>query len=211
MCRALPGSEYYDGSAPYRDLRSATDLSTHGHLADDRSGTIRGGFPRSLMFDQRARRPALPLRPRRGYAVDLHHDLPPEPVLPGQGVTRHHDRVGHGRRQRARTATQPTSAGLELVRNQEASTPVSLRTPSRLAHRARPIRQYWTDPTSSRLLPPIPSVPRDRLPPASPHRYDGKATRPLTSVRTISASWRTTGFLTDPLSGGHRVSVDRRR
>jgi len=33
-------------------------------------------FPRSLRFDQRAWRPALPLRPRHGYAIDLHRDLP---------------------------------------------------------------------------------------------------------------------------------------
>src|SRR6266700_1272296 len=30
------------------------------------------------------------------------------------------------------------------------------RIPSRLAHRARPIRQYWADATLSRLLPPSP-------------------------------------------------------
>lgn len=36
----------------------------------------------------------------------------------------------------------------------------SLRTPSRLAHQTRPIRQYWTVLTLSRLLPPTPGVPR---------------------------------------------------
>ena len=35
----------------------------------------------------------------------------------------------------------------------------SSRMPSRLAHHARPIRQYWTDSTSSRLLPPSPASP----------------------------------------------------
>ena len=33
------------------------------------------------------------------------------------------------------------------------------RIPSRLAHRARPIRQYQADTTSSRLLPPSPAIP----------------------------------------------------
>ena len=33
------------------------------------------------------------------------------------------------------------------------------RIPSRLAHRARPIRQYQADATSSRLLPPSPAIP----------------------------------------------------
>jgi hypothetical protein len=35
----------------------------------------------------------------------------------------------------------------------------SSRIPSRLAHRARPIRQSQADPTSSRLLPPSPATP----------------------------------------------------
>src|ERR1035437_7512838 len=35
----------------------------------------------------------------------------------------------------------------------------SSRIPSRLAHRARPIRQYRTDATLSRLLPPFPATP----------------------------------------------------
>ena len=51
----------------------------------------------------------------------------------------------------------------------------SLRTPSRLAHQTRPIRQYWTVLTLSRLLPPSPAFPGARLPPASPNRYDGQA------------------------------------
>ncbi|MGH3171833.1 MAG: hypothetical protein ACRDN0_38980, partial [Trebonia sp.] len=33
------------------------------------------------------------------------------------------------------------------------------RIPSRLAHRARPIRQYRADATLSRLLPPFPAIP----------------------------------------------------
>src|SRR5690349_10049054 len=50
----------------------------------------------------------------------------------------------------------------------------SSRIPSRLAHRTRPVRQYRASATLSRLLPPRPSDPRTRLPPASPHRYDGE-------------------------------------
>ena len=49
----------------------------------------------------------------------------------------------------------------------------SSRIPSRLAHRARPIRQCWDDATLLRLLPPFPADPRLGLPPASPRRYDG--------------------------------------
>jgi len=35
----------------------------------------------------------------------------------------------------------------------------SSRIPSRLAHRARPVRQFRTDATLSRLLPPSPATP----------------------------------------------------
>ena len=47
----------------------------------------------------------------------------------------------------------------------------------------------------SRLLPPSPAIPGIRLPPASPRRYDGEATRSLTSIRNNSASWRTLLYL----------------
>src|SRR3954447_14615545 len=52
----------------------------------------------------------------------------------------------------------------------------SLRIPSRLAYRTRPVRQYRADATLSRLLPPRPDDPRPRLPPASPRRYDSEET-----------------------------------
>ncbi len=35
-----------------------------------------GRFPCSLLSDRRVRHPALPLRPRHGYAAGLHHGLP---------------------------------------------------------------------------------------------------------------------------------------
>ena len=65
---ALPTSEYYGDSAP------STPFGRQ--RAYPRGGTVRRWFPRSLLFGRRARRPALPLRSRRGYAADLHHDLP---------------------------------------------------------------------------------------------------------------------------------------
>jgi len=65
-------------------------------------------FPRSLSSGQRVRHPAIPLRHRRGYAVDIHHGLPAQASKTRPGVPA---RQGG----QARTATQPTSAGLELV------------------------------------------------------------------------------------------------
>ena len=63
--------------------------------------------------------------------------------------------------------------------------------PSRLAHRAQPIRQYWTAATSSRLLPPSPATPGSGC--LQLHAAATTAARwwSLTPIRNDSASWRT--------------------
>src|SRR5664279_3459497 len=94
---------------------------THGHgrrrapPTHPRPGWMRVGwndrrwFPRSLLSGRRVRHPALPLRYRHGYAVDLHHGLPTPASNTGQGVPHLETR------RRVRTANQPISAGLELA------------------------------------------------------------------------------------------------
>jgi hypothetical protein len=62
--------------------------------------------------------------------------------------------------------TSPYPPGLSWRHIKRRSDTGSSRIPSRLAHRARPIRQYRADATLSRLLPPSPAIPRIRLPPA---------------------------------------------
>jgi len=76
MRRALPGSEYYGGSAPSR-----TGQPTAGSAHPPGAGGAReragpGRFPCSLRFAQRRRSPALPLRHRHGYPAALHRGLP---------------------------------------------------------------------------------------------------------------------------------------
>jgi len=75
MCRALPGSEYYGGSAPpgpfsgrcaYPGQRTGCPLP----------GNQSGRFPCSLPFARRRRSPAVSQRPRHGYAADLPRGLP---------------------------------------------------------------------------------------------------------------------------------------
>jgi hypothetical protein len=66
MCRALPGSEYYGGSAPPQASRpTAGPARTRALAAHDRAD--RGRFPCSLRFARRRRSPALPLRHRHDY------------------------------------------------------------------------------------------------------------------------------------------------
>src|SRR4051794_24130342 len=69
--------------------------------------------------------------------------------------------------------------------------------PSRLAHRARPIRQFWTDATLSRLLPPSPATPGSGCLQLHPTATTARRRWPSTSVRTNSASWRTDTLLTN--------------
>jgi len=73
---AFPSSEYYDGSAPSAPVSRHRTYPPITRLAGAFAGAPDEWFPRSLLFGWRIRHPALPLRPRHGYAVDLHHGLP---------------------------------------------------------------------------------------------------------------------------------------
>ena len=68
------------------------------------------------------------------------------------------------------------------------------RIPSRLAHRARPIRQYWTDTTLSRLLPPSPATPGSGYLQLHPTATTMRRWRSFTPIRDTRASWRTISF-----------------
>jgi hypothetical protein len=65
------------------------------------------------------------------------------------------------------------------------------RIPSRLAHRARPIRQFRTVTTLSGLLPPFPTTLGLGCPQLQPAATTTDRRWPFTSVRHSSASWRT--------------------
>ncbi len=75
----------------------------------------------------------------------------------------------------------------------------SSRTPSRLAHQARPIRQCWADLTLSRLLPPSPASPGSGCRQLHRPATTGQPRSPSTSARNNSASWRTAVFTNSPL------------
>lgn len=86
MRPAFPVSEYYDGSAPCAPFSGPRAYPDATSLAGPPApGPRHTRFPRSLCFDQQAWRPALLLRSRHGYAVDIHRDLPGQTceTLPG--------------------------------------------------------------------------------------------------------------------------------
>ena len=75
MHRALPGSEYYGGSAP-PPAAQPTTCSARPPRRQRAGRAGQGRFPCSLRFAHRRRSPALPQRPRHGYAADLPRSLP---------------------------------------------------------------------------------------------------------------------------------------
>lgn len=80
-----------------------------------------------------------------------------------------------GHHERLRTALPPVATGFAPFDDQEASRRRLLRTPSRLAHHTRPIRQCRTRLTLSGCSHPTQVFPKVRLPPAPLGRYDGGA------------------------------------
>lgn len=170
MRPAFPVSEYYDGSAPCAPFSGPRAYPDATSLAGPPApGPRHTRFPRSLCFDQQAWRPALLLRPRHGYAVDIHRDLPGQTrqTLPGVPSPAETNEV--------RTAHQPISTGFELANCQEA-----------LQHRflAYTLPSRSPSPTHPAVLdrldfvaaaPTLPGVPRIRLPPASPTCHDRPA------------------------------------
>jgi hypothetical protein len=112
MHAAFPRSEYYGGSAPPAPSAGVAPIPAPSPPAEGGTWNEHGWFPRSLLSDQRARHPALPLRPRHGYAAVLYRGLQTradetQPEVPAMA-------------RRARTAIQPESTGLELAEIQEA-------------------------------------------------------------------------------------------
>ena len=75
MRPALPAPEYYGGSAPPAPSAGNAPIRPPSAWQAGRKRNARGRFPRSLSSGQRVRHPALPLRPRHGYAAAIHRDL----------------------------------------------------------------------------------------------------------------------------------------
>ena len=152
-------------------------------MAWSRPGNARGWFPRSLLSGRRVRHPAVPLRPRHGYAVVLHRDLPAQADDTQPGVP-----ACDERRCAPRTSPHPPGSSWQIFKRRNDTG--SSRIPSRLAHRARPVRQSQAVTTLSRLLPPSPPTRGSGCLQLHPAATTARRPRSLTSVRNNSASWR---------------------
>ena len=156
-----------------------------GSLARNQSWSGGGRFPRSLLSGQRVRYPALPLRHRHDYAVDIHHGLlaPASNTEPGAP----HSTCGVG--------AHRIPAQIRRVRAGVASRGVTAPVPRVYL----PVLLTGPDPsgsTESARLRRGCSHPPQRLPGMAASSFGPTATtagrrRSLTSVRTTRASWRT--------------------
>ena len=185
MWPAFPAWRVLRRLRPIGTLQQATRLS--------QKGMEYRWFPRSLLSGQRVRCPALPLRSRRGYAADLHHDLSgparaPSRQFPGSGR-----RLAGGSPSGYAPQSRPDPPGFERVDDEEAS-----------QHRFLAYTFPSCSPGTAR--PAVPNRPDFvAAAPARPQRSPGTGCRQLhpaaattgrsrssTSIRKSSASWRTT-------------------
>ena len=146
-------------------------IRDHPSRVDGAVGTRRARFPRSRISGRRGRHPAVPLRPRHGYAVDLHRDLPGQPSRTSREFPDHPqpaETTGYA------PPTSPNPPDLELAIHEEASDVGSSRMPSRLAHRGPALPAVPNRPGFVAAAPTLPTVPWIRLPPALPGHYDGQ-------------------------------------
>ncbi len=127
------------------------------------------------MFDRQVRHPALLLRSRHGYAVDLHRDLPGQTCGTLPGVPRPlsaHALAGSGTH-RTPAHIRRVGAGHEFKRPQHRFLTYAFSSCS-----PGPTHPAVLDrPDFVAAAPALPDVLRLRLPPASLRRYDGGATK----------------------------------
>jgi hypothetical protein len=114
-----------------------------------------------------------------------------------------------------RTANQPESTGFESWRDLKRRNDTgSSRIPSPLAHHARPVRQYRTDATLSRLLSPSPPIHGSGCLQLHPAATTARRWTVSHLHMDISASWRTeTGRRRGPrapVSAARRMTRVRR-
>ena len=173
MRPALPAPEYYGGSAPPAAFGWRRAYPSLSSLAGKTERSGRGRFPRSLLSGRQVRHPALPLRHRHGYPAALHRGLPSQASKTRTGVP-----PARPARQGTGCAPHPSPhpPGSSWFCMKRRNSTGSSRIPSRLAHRARPVRQYQADTTLFRAAPALPADPRIRLPSASPRCCDSRAT-----------------------------------
>jgi hypothetical protein len=117
------------------------------------------------------RHPALPLRPRHGYAVDLHHGLPDR-------MQQTQPRVAHRPEATETAGAHRTPAHIHRIRAGQISRGVTTPVPRVYLSVSLTGPGPSGSPEPTRLRRGCSHLPRrspDRLPPASPHRHDGRA------------------------------------
>jgi hypothetical protein len=182
MCRALPGSEYYGGSAPSQADRRSTRPTPPAPPAAGKQGKTRDG---SRVHCGSLNEVGARLCPC-GIAAST-----PQTFLAASLAARAH-RLGSSppNPQRVRTASSPDPPGSSWRRIKGMSNAGSSRTPLRPARRTRTIWQYWPVPALSGLLTALTGATRIRLPSAPPSccdRISGEGLSPPLETQRLTA------------------------
>ena len=230
MYAALPGPEYYGGSAPPAPSAGIGPAAPAGR---NRTGTART-VPAFTAVRSTGRHPALPLRHRHGYAAGFHRGLLPLAMHARPGVSRPPE--GAGPRRIPAQSARFELAWLKGLHHTGSSRLPSILLagpgPSGSTSPSRLCRGCSRPPRRPRIR--LPSAPprrcdgpaavshlhtkhaprgAPRLPPASPRRHDGEEMDGLSppSVND-SASWRTQAFIRSRCQqAGEGVPGDGRR
>ena len=169
---------------PARPVQRSARLSPHAGPDARARGTGTRRFPCSPWFACRNRSPALPQRPRHGYAADLHRGLPGLHEKACPGVPAAFACAGTHR-------ARPVSARFEPVHALKGvMTPVPLVLLSVSLAGPAPSGSTEHVPALSGLLPPSPAPPGSGCPQLHRPAATRRRRRSLTSTRTTSASRR---------------------
>ncbi len=180
LCPALPGSDYYEGSAtPERHQLTA-------RLPTTRRATSGASHVPRLPIDEGGAQ----LNPG-SIAIGTPQPFPMascSALCSEVGVARRHDLGGRA------LQPGPHPPGSGPVVNLRDVNAGSSRTPSRLACRTRAVWQCRPVPSLSGLLPSCLAPPRQGCPQLHQPAATGQRWSPCTSTRSNGTSWRTTGF-----------------
>ncbi len=180
LCPALPGSDYYEGSATPERRQLTASLPTTWRATSGASHVPR------LPIDEGGAQ----LNPG-SIAIGTPQAFPMascSALCSEVGVARRHDLGGRA------LQPGPHPPGSGPVVNLRDVNAGSSRTPSRLACRTRAVWQCRPVPSLSGLLPSCLAPPRQGCPQLHQPAATGQRWSPCTSTRSNGTSWRTTGF-----------------
>jgi hypothetical protein len=178
MYAALPRPEYYGGSAPPAPSAGVAPIRPSPSWREGKDGTATGSSHVHCCPVSGLGTRLCPCGIATATPQHFHRGLPSQTTKTRTGVPR----PGHAWGGYA-PQTSPYPPDLSWRQFKRRNNTGSSRIPSRLAHRARPIRQYQADATSSGLLPPSPPTRGSGCPQLHPAAATARRRGSFTPIR----------------------------